>query len=110
MFILDDLLLAPIHGIRFIANKIYEVVDQEMNDESRIKQQLLELQMQIELEEISEQEYEEREAELFARLRDIKERKFETRDEVHTANSSLVVETTAREDNPAQTGEARQGG
>ena len=95
MFLLDDLLLAPVHGLVFIARKVQEVVDQELNDETVIKQDLLELQMRLELEEISEAEYAEREAELFARLRAVKERQFEMRDEqIHTAGSSAIVVET----------------
>lgn len=94
MFLIDDLLLAPLSGLKFIVGQIHEMVEKELNDESVIKQELLELQMRLELEEISEEEFKEREAELFARLRAVKERQLEQMQEVHTAESSSVVVET----------------
>jgi len=62
-----------------------------LNDDTVIKEQLLELQMRLELEEISETEYQEREAELFARLRAMKTRQLELLHQVHSAESSSFV-------------------
>jgi hypothetical protein len=45
----------------------------------------------LELEEISEAEYQEREAELFARLRALKTRQLELLHQVHSAESSSFV-------------------
>ena len=71
-----------------------ELADKELNDESVIKSQLLELQMRLELEEVSEEEYKEQEADLFARLRVIKQRQMDMFDQVHTAkSSSMVIDT-----------------
>jgi hypothetical protein len=98
MFLIDDLLLAPISGFKFILNQIQKVADQELNDETVIKEQLLELQLLLEADEISEEEYQGREAELFARLRAIKERQLEMLGQVHTAeSSSFVIEAGADE-------------
>ncbi|MGA9768460.1 MAG: gas vesicle protein GvpG [Blastocatellia bacterium] len=94
MLFIDDLLLLPFSGFRFILGQIQKFADQELNDESVIKEQLLELQMRFELEEISEEEFTEREAEIFARLRAIKARQLEMMDQIHTArSSSMVIET-----------------
>lgn len=99
MFFIDDLLLAPISGFKFILNQIQQMVDRELNDESVIKHQLLELQMRLELEEVSEADYKEQEAELFARLRVIKSRQLEALQQIHTAeSSSMVIETGGDED------------
>jgi hypothetical protein len=93
MFLLDDLLLSPLSGLRFILGQIGKFVDRELNDETVIKDQLLELLMRLELEEISEEEFREREQELFARLRTIKERQLEMLDQIHTADaSSMTIE------------------
>lgn len=93
MLLIDDLLLAPINTFKFILGQIQQMAERELNDEALIKDQLLELQMRLELEEIPEQEYAEREAELFARLRTIKARQLEMLQNVHTAEStSMVVE------------------
>ncbi|HWC77536.1 MAG TPA: gas vesicle protein GvpG [Blastocatellia bacterium] len=91
MFLIDDLLLAPISGFKFILGQLQKIADQELNDESVIKQQLLELQLRLELEEVSEEDYREQEAELFARLRAVKQRQLEAIGEIHTAGSSSIV-------------------
>lgn len=91
MFILDDILLAPVNGFKFIMKQIQEIADRELNDESVLKQQLLELQMRLELEEISDEDYVEAEAEIFARMRAIKMRQLEALGQVHTADTSSIV-------------------
>ena len=91
MFLIDDILLAPVTGFKFILGQIQKMADRELNDDTVIKEQLLELQMRLELDEISEEEYKEREAELFGRLRAIRERQLELLHQVHTAESSSIV-------------------
>ena len=94
MFLIDDLLLSPLTGLKFILGQVQKVVDRELNDETVIKEQLLELQMRLELDEISEDEYRAREQELFARLRAIKELQLEMLGQFHTSdNSSISIET-----------------
>jgi len=99
MFLVDDLLLIPVDGFKFILRQIQQVADREFNDEGLIKSQLLELQMRLELEEISESDYKESEAEIFARLRLIKQQQLDTLHEaVHTAkSSSFVIESALDE-------------
>ncbi|HKR10532.1 MAG TPA: gas vesicle protein GvpG [Pyrinomonadaceae bacterium] len=94
MFIIDDLLMAPVNGFKFILGQIQKMADQELNDDTVIKEQLLELQMRKELDEISDEEFAEREAELFARLRAIRQRQLDLMHEVvHTKDtSSFVIE------------------
>ena len=91
MFLVDDLLMAPVNGFKFILGQIQKMADQELNDDTVIKEQLLELQMRLELDEISDAEYQEREAELFARLRALKTRQLELLHQAHTAESSSFV-------------------
>ncbi len=90
MFFIDDLLHAPVTGFKFILRQVLQIADRELNDDTVIKEQLLELQMRLELEEISEEDYAAREAELFARLRLIKGRQLEALQQVHTAESSSI--------------------
>ena len=94
MFIIDDLLMVPVNGFKFILGQIQKMADQELNDDTVIKEQLLELQMRKELDEISDEEFAEREAELFARLRAIRQRQLDLMHEVvHTKDtSSFVIE------------------
>src|SRR5262244_3858127 len=91
MFLIDDLLLSPLAGLKFILTQIEKVVDRELNDETVIKEQLLELQMLLELDEISEDAYRAREQYLFARLRAIKERQLDVLGQVHTSKSSSMT-------------------
>jgi len=99
MFLIDDLLLAPINGFKFILGQIQKMADQELNDDTLIKEQLLELQMRLELDEVSDEEFREREAELFARLRVIKARQLDLLHQVHTAeSSSFEIEVGGDED------------
>lgn len=93
MFFIDDLLLAPVNGFKFIMRQIQELADRELTDDTSIKEQLLELQMRLELGDISDEDYAAAEAELFARLRVIKARQLEALQHVHTAEtSSLIIE------------------
>ena len=90
MFLIDDLLLSPLTGLKFILAQIEKVVDRELNDETLIKEQLLELQMLLELGEISEDDYRAREQDLFARLRVIKQRQLDVLGQVHTSETSSM--------------------
>jgi hypothetical protein len=68
MFILDDILLAPLKGVIWLGKKVYEVGEKELYDEGGIKEELMALQLRFELDEISEKEYDEKERELLERL------------------------------------------
>jgi len=75
MFLIDDILMAPIKGIIFLAEKINEVVEKETSDEGSIKERLMELQMKFEMDEITEEEYDKKEDELLRLLENIREEK-----------------------------------
>lgn len=75
MFLLDDLLMAPFKGMIFIAEKINEVIEKETSDEGAIKERLMALQLKFEMDEITEEEYDEREDELLKLLENIREQK-----------------------------------
>lgn len=64
---------APVAGIRWSLNKVRQVAEEELTDDSSVKQELMELQMQLELGDITDDEYVEREAELMRRLREVRE-------------------------------------
>lgn len=61
---------APLFLTRFSLGKVQDAVREELTDESRIREDLLELQLRLELGEIDEGEYARREAELMAALRE----------------------------------------
>ena len=71
MIVLDRMLVG---GIKFVLGKIAAAVDAEMNDDSRLREELLAAQMRLELGEIDEKEFRALEADLLARLREIRER------------------------------------
>ncbi len=69
MFLLDDLLIGlPAKGLVSLFEKIYEMAQDEFTDETKIKEDLLLLQAQFEMEQISEREYELKEEALLERL------------------------------------------
>lgn len=65
----------PMAGMRFVFQQVADLADQELNDEGVLREQLLLLQVQLEEGDIEEDEFAEREAEVLARMREIKERK-----------------------------------
>ena len=77
MFLIDDILLSPLKGIIWLGKKINEVAEREFSDEGLIKEKLMELQLNFELDNISEKEYNKQEAELLARLDAIRKAKEE---------------------------------
>ena len=72
MFIIDDILFAPLNGLIFVANKINDVVEKETSDEGTVKERLMALQLRFELDEIDEEEYDREEDELLQKLEKIR--------------------------------------
>jgi hypothetical protein len=72
MFILDTVLVG---GLRFVFDKIAAAVDTELNDDTALREQLLAAQMRVELDEMSPEEFATLEAEILARLREIRDRR-----------------------------------
>ncbi len=68
MFLIDSILLAPLKGVVWMGQKLSDMAQDELCDEGRIKEELMRLQVQLELDQISEQEYDRREGELLDRL------------------------------------------
>lgn len=62
----------PIAGIKWSLGKVQQVVEEELTDDTPVKQDLMELQMQLELGDIDDAEYVRREAEIMQRLRDVR--------------------------------------
>ena len=74
-FLLDDILLLPVSGLVWVADKLKDSAEAEFLDESRVQESLLALQIRLEVDEISESEYMEQETELLERLEDIRKYK-----------------------------------
>lgn len=64
---IHKLFTSPIHLIKKVGEHVKEEVDKEMYDLEHIQKKLIQLQMMYELEEISEEHYEEQEEELLIR-------------------------------------------
>jgi Gas vesicle protein G len=77
MFLIDDILLAPLNGVIWLGKKINEVAEREFSDEGLIKEKLMQAQLRFEMDEISEEEYNKQETELLARLDAIRKAKEE---------------------------------
>ena len=76
MFIIDDLLIwLPAKGLIAAFKKIYELAEAELNDDSKLKEELLRYQTMFELDQINEEEYKVKEDEIMARLNAIYEQK-----------------------------------
>ena len=77
MGLLTNLLLfpiaGPVKGIQWTLGKVQRVAEEELTDDTTVKQELMELQMQVELGDIDDAEYVRREAELMQRLREIRD-------------------------------------
>jgi hypothetical protein len=73
--------LAPIKGLMWIAEKVTEQADRELYNEDAIRGQLMELELHLELGEISQEEYLADEEVLLERLRVIRERQAAGREE-----------------------------
>ncbi len=72
MFLLDSLMIA---GIRWAIETTITAAEAEMNDDTALREQLLAAEMSREMGEISDEDFGEIEADLLARIREIKERR-----------------------------------
>jgi hypothetical protein len=72
MFLLDSLMIS---GIKWVMKTVITSAEAEMNDDTALREQLLEAEMRREMGEISDDEFAEVEADLLGRIREIKERR-----------------------------------
>ena len=71
MLIIDSLIIS---GVKFVLDKVAAAVDTELNDDAVLRERLLDAQMRVELGEMSQAEFDELEADILVRIREIKER------------------------------------
>ncbi|HEY0143520.1 MAG TPA: gas vesicle protein GvpG [Thermoanaerobaculia bacterium] len=78
-FLLDDILLlpitGPIAGFRWVMHTIQKLADEELMNDQPWKERLIELQMRLEVGDISEEDYVAEEQVIFQALRDIRARR-----------------------------------
>jgi len=72
MFLLDSLMIS---GIRWALETAVTAAEAEMNDDSVLREQLLEAEMRREMGELSDEEFAGIESDLLARIREIKDRR-----------------------------------
>ncbi|HVT44757.1 MAG TPA: gas vesicle protein GvpG [Thermoanaerobaculia bacterium] len=81
MFLIDDILLfplkAPVAGFNWILRQIQTMADEQLLDDQPWKERLIELQMMLEVGEISEEDFAREEAIVFQRLREIRQHREE---------------------------------
>ncbi len=76
-FLLDDILFSPLKFTVWLGEKLRDAAVQEMTDETRLQDELLQLQMQFEMGEIDEPEFEKLETELMERMEEMRKLKAE---------------------------------
>lgn len=68
MFLVDDILTAPVKGIFNVFKAIHDQVEDELYNPDKLKEDLMKLQLQLELDQITEEEYDELEADILQRM------------------------------------------
>jgi hypothetical protein len=71
MLIIDSLIIS---GVRFVLDKVVAAVETEMNDDSVLRERLLDAQMRLELGDMTQDEFDVFESDILARIREIKAR------------------------------------
>lgn len=66
-------LTGPLRGLLWVAEQLHEQARRELYDPERIRRQLTELELQLDLGQISEEEYEAAETALLEQLRHLRE-------------------------------------
>jgi len=83
---------APAAGIRYCIDKVVEFAEHELTDDEPVREQLLELQLDLEEGRVTEEEYTERETVLLARLREVREYRKQLAREAAEASAPAVGE------------------
>ncbi len=69
--------LIPVKGMVWIGATLKRAAEEELTDESKIQERLLDLQMRFEMDEMTEEEYDRREGKLMQNLEAIRKYKEE---------------------------------
>jgi hypothetical protein len=62
----------PVGATRWSLNQVMKIVEEELTDDTTVKQDFMALQMKLELGEIDDEEYAEQEAIIMTRLREVR--------------------------------------
>jgi len=77
MFLLDDILLAPVKGIYKVFKVIHDQVEEELYNPDKLKEELMKIQLQLEMDQITEQAYDEMEQDILDRMAESRKRGFQ---------------------------------
>jgi len=73
MFLIDDLLLLPARMFMDVVEKIRDMAVEQLEDTpEKLQRELLDAQMALETEEISQEEYDKKEKDILARMEALK--------------------------------------
>jgi hypothetical protein len=72
VFLLDSLMIS---GLKWVMNTVVTAAEAEMNDDTALREQLLDAEMRREMGEITDEDFAELERDILARIREIKERR-----------------------------------
>ncbi|PIR72186.1 MAG: gas vesicle protein GvpG [Candidatus Nealsonbacteria bacterium CG10_big_fil_rev_8_21_14_0_10_36_228] len=76
MFLIDDLLLLPARMFMDVVEKIRDMAVEELEDTpEKLQRELLDAQMALETEEITEEEYQKKEKDILERMEALKKEK-----------------------------------
>ena len=96
MFLLDDLLMLPLKlpvaGFNWIMKQIQTMANEELLNDQPWKERLIELQMRLELGDLTEEEYGVEEAQVFQALREIRARREQMARDAAAARGSVEPE------------------
>ena len=95
MFILDSLLIG---SLRFVLDKVVAAAEAEMQDDTALREQLLEAQMRLELGEIDEAQFKAIESDVLARMREIKSQQGPLMMSPHDRIAGVEIETFESKD------------
>jgi hypothetical protein len=87
VFLLDSLLFG---GLRFVLDKVAKAADAEMDDEARLREILLDGQMQLEAGELTEAEYADLERDVLKHLSAARRRRTEDTDAESTSGYKVT--------------------
>jgi hypothetical protein len=94
MFILDDILMAPMKGVLWICEQIQEAAEQDQaNEAENITLELQKLYRSLESGSITEEEFEARESKLLDRLDSIESKDSEDEDEDERTEIRVIGES-----------------
>lgn len=77
MFLLDDILLAPVKGLYHVFKVIHDQAEEELYNPDKLKEELMKIQLQLEMDQLTEEEYDKLEQDILNRMAESRKRGFQ---------------------------------